>query len=89
MEFEYDPQKSVLNLAKHGIDFERAQRLWDDEAFVEAAVRREGELRYAVIGTIDEKHWTAIITYRGRRIRIISVRRSRKKEVAVYDGEED
>ncbi len=30
MEFEYDPQKSARNLAKHGIDFGEAQRLWDD-----------------------------------------------------------
>ena len=30
MEFEYDPAKSAKNLAKHGIDFEQAQRMWDD-----------------------------------------------------------
>ena len=28
MEFEYDPAKSAKNLAKHGIDFEAAQRMW-------------------------------------------------------------
>ena len=37
MEFEYDPQKSARNLAKHGIDFGEAQRLWDDERCIELA----------------------------------------------------
>ena len=47
-----------------------------------------GEVRYVALGVIDGKHWTAVFTRRGERIRIISVRRSRKKEVEVY-GEED
>jgi len=29
--FEFDPEKSAANLAKHGIDFEAAQALWLDE----------------------------------------------------------
>lgn len=30
MIFEYDPQKSAANLAKHGIDFDEAQHMWLD-----------------------------------------------------------
>ena len=87
MLFEYDPAKSARNRAKHGIDFEQAKRLWDDPRFVEVDVAYEDEARYAVIGMIGGKHWTAIITYRGLVVRIISVRRSRKKEVAISDDE--
>jgi uncharacterized DUF497 family protein len=36
---------------------------------------------------IGAKHWTAICTMRGERVRIISVRRARKDEVRHYDGE--
>ena len=83
MEFEYDPQKSARNLAKHGIGFGEAQRLWDDERCIELASPFSSEDRYLVIGMI--KHWTAIVTYRSAAVRIISVRRSRKKEAACYD----
>jgi uncharacterized DUF497 family protein len=44
------------------------------------------EERFLLVGRIGEKHWSAVVTYRGRRIRIISVRRSRKKEVELYES---
>jgi hypothetical protein len=40
-----------------------------------------------VIGKIAEKHWSGVIAYRGEKIRIISVRRSRKEEVDIYEGQ--
>jgi hypothetical protein len=86
MEFEYDPSKSERNLAKHGIDFLHAQRLWDDSNLLEIPARTEDEPRYLVIGRIDRKHWSAVITYRSDVMRIISVRRSRAEEVALYES---
>ena len=88
MEFEYDPAKSAKNLAKHGIDFEQAQRMWDDVVLEFDADPRSDDARYLELGVIDGKHWTAITTKRGKRIRIISVRRSRKNEEAYYDSQE-
>jgi uncharacterized DUF497 family protein len=35
---------------------------------------------------IAGKHWSAIITHSEDRIRVISVRRSRKEEVVLYEG---
>lgn len=32
------------------------------------------------------KHWSAVVTYREGRVRLISVRRSRKKEVELYES---
>ena len=86
MEFEFDPQKSERNLAKHGIDFSDAQQLWNDSNYIEIPARTEDEPRSIVIGLIDDKHWSAVITYRGDAIRIISVRRSRVEEVAWYES---
>jgi hypothetical protein len=51
------------------------------------SARTEDEPRFLVVGTIDGKHWSAVVTYRGDRIRIISVRRSREVEVKLYEGE--
>jgi uncharacterized DUF497 family protein len=84
--FEYDEQKSQANMQKHGIDFVEAQRLWADSKLVKIQAKTTEEPRFLVVGRIDGKHWSAVITYRGAAIRIISVRRSRKAEVAIYEG---
>lgn len=83
--FEYDPNKSQINLAKHGIDFEQAKLLWEDERKVVLEACTEPELRYFVIGKIYDKYWTAFFTPRNDVIRLISVRRSRKKEISYYE----
>jgi uncharacterized protein len=86
MEFEFDPAKSASNQQKHGIDFTRAQELWQDSMRVEIPARTVDEPRWLVIGQIDGRHWSAVVTYRQERVRIISVRRSRDEEVAIYEG---
>jgi uncharacterized protein len=88
MAFEYDLAKSTENKRKNGIDFEDAQRLWADPGIVEIPARTSDELRWLLIGKIDDKHWSAIITRRGENIRLISVRRSRDEEVALYESED-
>jgi uncharacterized DUF497 family protein len=87
--FEYDPAKSEANRAKHGIDFVEAQALWDDEARIVAPTVSDGEQRWMMVARIEEKLWSAIFTVRDEGIRIISVRRSRPKEVAQYEAQGD
>lgn len=86
MTFKYDLSKSAGNEHKHGINFEQAQALWDDPDLLEVPARTEDEQRFLVIGIIEGKHWSCVITYRENRIRIISVRCSRKEEVAYYES---
>ena len=86
MEFEYDPRKSAANKTKHGIDFEEAQALWDDSDLLEIPLKTEDEPRNIIIGMIGNVHWSGIITYRRENIRIISVRRARNEEVALYES---
>jgi uncharacterized DUF497 family protein len=86
MEFEFDPGKSEINKNKHGIDFLGAQALREDPDLIEIPVQTIDEPRFLVIGKIDGKHWSGVITYRGEKVRIISVRRSRKEEVEFYEG---
>ena len=87
MIFEYDKRKSCTNKEKHGIDFEEAKELWKDIELVQLSAKTEHEQRYICIGLINEKYWTAIITYRSEKIRIISVRRSREKEIELYEND--
>jgi uncharacterized protein len=85
--FEFDEAKSRANKAKHGIDFFEAQTLWLDDDLLKAPSRSDIEPRYLFVGTIGGAHWSAIATYRGETIRIISVRRSRTREVDAYEGQ--
>ena len=84
--FEFSETKSEANLSKHGIDFIDAQLLWNDPWLLEIPAKTEDEPRYLVIGLINGKHWSAVVTYRGANIRLISVRRSRTEEVALYES---
>ncbi|MFK5949385.1 MAG: BrnT family toxin [Methylococcales bacterium] len=84
--FEFDITKSCTNFDKHGINFITAQELWADPDFLQVKAKSEGEQRYLVIGLVAGKYWSAVITYRGDTIRIISVRRSRKAEVLLYES---
>jgi uncharacterized DUF497 family protein len=86
VQFEFDPAKSASNLDKHGIDFTQVQMLWDDVMRVEIPARTADEPRWLVIGKIAEKHWSVVVTYREQRMRIISARRARKEERALYEG---
>ncbi len=84
MRFEFDLGKSAANKAMHGIDFVEAQEIWADIDRLEIPARSQDEPQHQVIGRIDNKTWSAFITYRYEKIRIISVRRARPDEEARY-----
>lgn len=84
--FEYDSPKSISNKDKHGIDFDEAQVLWKDINRLEIPAKTIDEPRWLVMGKIGEKFWSAVITYRGENIRIISVRRARDEEIELYES---
>ena len=84
--FEYDEGKSRANREKHGIDFVQAQAIWNDPDLIEIPALTVDEPQFLVIGRIDGKHWSAVVTYRSENIRLISVRRSRSEEVAIYES---
>jgi hypothetical protein len=85
MEFEFDPLKSESNREKHGVDFVQAQEIWQDAMRVEVPARTTGEPRWLVVGRMGGRHWSAVVTYREDRIRIISVRRARDEEIEIYE----
>jgi uncharacterized protein len=84
--FEFDAVKSQANLLKHGINFVDAQLLWNDPMLLEIPAKTEDEPRFLMIGLINRKHWSAVIIYRESNVRLISVRRSRTEEVALYES---
>jgi uncharacterized DUF497 family protein len=84
--FEFDEIKSLSNKEKHGIDFEEVQELWDDEDRIVIPSGNLDEPRFLIIGKIGDKYWSSIYTMRQEKIRIISVRRSRKEELEIYES---
>ena len=85
MSFEFDQHKSQSNKLKHGIDFIDAQALWADPNAIIVPVMTDPESRWIVVGRILNISWTAVVTFRGSNVGIISCRRSRKKELDAYE----
>lgn len=86
MPFEYDNEKSKINKEKHGIDFNESQKLWEDFDRLIIPIRNVDEPRFMIISMLEDKIWSGIFTMRNEKIRIISVRRARKEEIAIYES---
>ena len=83
--FIYNVAKSRANLAKHGIDFEEAQRLWEDRHRISASLESRGEEREMLIARYGGCGWSAVFVERLGATRLISVRRATRKEMSCYD----
>jgi uncharacterized DUF497 family protein len=88
VEIEFDPDKDIGNLAKHGASLAHGVRIFEDPDVLIASTIREqdGEERFKAIGMIDGRLWTAVHVYRGQVVRFLSVRRSNSGEQGIYHG---
>lgn len=84
MEFEWDDEKRLSNLEKHGIDFERATELFDGRPIIQVQSTYQFELRFKTTGKMDDVFITAIWTPREHVVRLISVRRAHDDEERKY-----
>jgi uncharacterized DUF497 family protein len=88
--FEWDPEKARSNLAKHGIAFDEARRVWDDPRLVVYTDRViDNERRWRAIGAVGlVKILFVVFVYRGpldeERVRIISARKATPRERKDY-----
>jgi len=84
--FEWDENKNLINIQKHGISFEEATKLFDISNVIVKAKNIDDEDRFAIIGKLNNKCYFCVFTLRGNKVRIISVRRCRRKEEAYYES---
>jgi uncharacterized DUF497 family protein len=86
VDFEWDDAKANANIAKHGVPFAFAARVFlDTDAAVIASIRPEdGEDRYKAVGRIEGKLYVVVFVMRGRTCRLISARRTNAKEERIY-----
>lgn len=85
MEFEWDEEKRLSNLRKHGIDFEDATEIFDGRFTVTFESHYQTEERQRTVGVIRGDVITIVWTQRGPAIRVISARRARKNEIALLE----
>jgi uncharacterized DUF497 family protein len=84
VEFEWDEEKRQSNIAKHDIDFEDAQDLFDGRDVVDVESSYDLEPRHLRTGYVGDRLVTAIWTIRDDAVRIISVRSARDAEKRKY-----
>jgi uncharacterized protein len=85
MNFEWDEQKRLINIKKHGIDFMDIPAIFDRDTVIIPDERFDyDETRFIVIGIMRNQVVVAAYTERGENIRIISARKAMKNEQIYY-----
>lgn len=86
LHFDWDESKNKSNRQKHGIDFEHAKQVFEDEdAVAYPGQTKDGENRILLVGKILGKFIIAVVfTVRQQIYRIISARQARNYEVKDY-----
>ena len=89
MEFEWDADKAVSNLSKHGISFAEAMTVLSDalEVMIPDPAHSDAELRFVSIG-LSEAGRLLVVAYteRDQRLRIISARQATPRERRQYES---
>ena len=84
--FEWDENKRLLNLGKHGIDFVAAKEIWEGPVLeAPSNQNHHGEERLLAIGRVNDRCITVVYTWRGENRRLISARKARTHEQEAYD----
>jgi hypothetical protein len=81
MTYEWDEQKRLANVKKHGIDFIDIPEVFDGDVVIIPDERFDyGETRFLLIGILKSQVIVVAYTERGENIRIISARKATKNE---------
>jgi uncharacterized DUF497 family protein len=83
IEFEWDVTKEAANIQKHGISFVTAAELLLSPYYLGRS-DKNNEVRYMAIGEVKGRVLSVVYTTRADKYRIISARRARKNEEAMY-----
>jgi uncharacterized DUF497 family protein len=85
MSIAFDPGKDARNIAKHGISLARAEEMDMSAALIREDVRFDyGETRHIAFGEIEYTLHCLVFTFRGSKVRAISLRKANKKEIGRY-----
>lgn len=87
--FEWDENKNIINKSKHGVSFEEARSVFDDDRalVMPDPDHSDEEERFVILGLSDALHLLVVChCYRNgdNNIRIISARKATKNESKYY-----
>jgi hypothetical protein len=86
VELEFDPAKDARNIDERGISLERVADMDFSTALALEDARNDyGERRIRLFGVIDNRLHVAVVTYRGVKVRVISLRRANRREERRYE----
>ena len=83
MQFEWDREKRLTNLSKHGLDFAEVERFDWDRAHITPHLR-SNERRFVALGYVDNRLHVLVYVHRGANRRIISFRKANRREERRY-----
>ena len=87
MAIEFDSGKNIASVAKHGVDMAAAADFDFETAVTWTDTRKSyGAMRAIAIGFIANRLHVLVFTMRGRKLRVISLRKANRKESAAYHG---
>ena len=85
MQLSFDPAKNARNIEERGLTFNLVSELNWANAVIEEDTRKDyGELRFRVLGCIDERLYAIVFTPRADKLHIISLRKANSREVESY-----
>ncbi|MDJ0594126.1 MAG: BrnT family toxin [Pleurocapsa sp. MO_226.B13] len=88
MRYQWDRNKALTNLSKHGIDFADAVSVFSDELAITIFDDRFEEERFITIGIdILSRILVIVYTLRDDEIRLISARKATRNERRQYEEE--
>lgn len=85
MQFEWDENKRLINIKKHGIDFADVPAIFELDTVTVIDDRIDyGETRYQTLGLLKARVIMVVHTESETIIRIISARKANKYEEEIY-----
>ena len=84
-DFEWDEEKAVANLAKHGISFEEASTVFADPCYILLADETHPDRFWAIGMSGLARLLTVVHVERGAQMRIVSARRATQSEGQTYE----
>jgi uncharacterized protein len=84
MEFEWDEWKRAQIIADRALDFASAYLFFDGRPVIHQPTPRNREERWKTTANIDDSFFTIVWTWRGKNVRVISMRRAHEQEIRAY-----
>lgn len=82
----FDPAKNARNITERGLPFTLFEQFDFTSIFTQEDTRKAyGETRLRIFGVVEGRLYVAVVTPRGEDLRVISLRKANRKEVAEYE----